>query len=113
VTTPLPTPLLDRLDRAPCELDPLLPAEQLQQHKHAFVRAQGAEQTNLLTTRTRVPGTSPRGFGNSTKPLRSRDLISLMTASGTRAGCSPSITRRRTPADHRAFHQPETINRKQ
>src|SRR5262249_505980 len=58
-----------------------------------------------LITLTRVPGASPRGFGSSTKPLRSRDLISAITASGTFAGSSPSITSRRTPADQRASHQ--------
>jgi hypothetical protein len=34
-----------------------------------------------------------------------------MTRSGTRAGTRPSITRRRTPAAHRASHQPETTHR--
>jgi hypothetical protein len=38
-----------------------------------------------LITRTFIPGASPRSFGSSTKPPRSRDLISLMMASGTRA----------------------------
>jgi hypothetical protein len=32
-------------------------------------------------TRTHMPGATPRGFDSSTKPPRSRDRISLMTAS--------------------------------
>jgi hypothetical protein len=30
----------NRRDRIPCKLDPLLPAEQLQQDKHSLVRTQ-------------------------------------------------------------------------
>src|SRR5215831_15443621 len=41
----------DHLDRAPCELDPLLPAEQMQQHHHALVWTQNGEQSNLLAQR--------------------------------------------------------------
>jgi ATP-binding cassette subfamily B protein len=62
------------------------------------------------TTRTRMPGVSPRGFGSSTNPPRSRDLISLITTSGTRAGSRPSMMRRTTPGDHRASHQPRTTH---
>jgi hypothetical protein len=43
--------LLNRLDRAPCEVDPLLPAEQLQQYEHSFVRTQGSEQSNVILQR--------------------------------------------------------------
>src|SRR5262249_48258457 len=41
----------NRLDRAPCELDPLLPTEQIQQNKHPLVRLQKREYSNLLAQR--------------------------------------------------------------
>src|SRR5262249_30656533 len=41
-----------RLDRIPCELDPLLPAKQLQQYEPPFVRTQSAEQSDLVAQRT-------------------------------------------------------------
>ena len=62
-------------------------------------------------TRTPVPGPN-RGFGSSTNPARLRERISAMTRSGMRAGNTPCITSRRTPADHRAFYHPETISTK-
>ena len=43
--------LLDRLDRSLCELDTLLSAKQIQQNKHAFVRTQSTEQTNMILQR--------------------------------------------------------------
>ena len=47
--------LLNRLDRIPCELDPLLPAQQLQQDKHPLMRTQGSEQSNLILQRAAEP----------------------------------------------------------
>src|SRR5262249_14246894 len=43
--------LLNRLDRTPCELDPLLATQQLQQAEQAFVRTQGSEHSDLLAQR--------------------------------------------------------------
>jgi hypothetical protein len=41
-----------RLDRIPCELDPLLPAKQLRRYEPPFVRTQSAEQSDLVAQRT-------------------------------------------------------------
>jgi len=41
----------NRLDHIPRELDTLLPAEQLQQNEHPFMRTQGSEQTNVILQR--------------------------------------------------------------
>jgi hypothetical protein len=41
----------NRLDRVPCKLDTLLPAQQLQQNEHSLVRTQGSEQPNLILQR--------------------------------------------------------------
>ena len=46
------TRLLSRLDRVVPKLDRSLPAEQLQQHEHAFVRTQNREHPDLLAQRT-------------------------------------------------------------
>jgi hypothetical protein len=107
--------LRDRLDRISCKLDPLLVTQQLQQHEHPLVRAQSCEQPNLilqpaLQNLHPQPGLSPCTFGSSTNPARSRDLISLITTSGMRAGNKPSMIKRTTPGDHRASHQPRTTH---
>ena len=99
--TPLPTPLLDRLDRAPCELDPLLPAEQLQQHKHAFVRAQGAEQTNLIAEQT-ADHSHPRARHESTR-LRQFDKAVALSGPDL-ADDSIRNTRRLLTIHHETTH---------
>ena len=48
-------PLLKRVDRAPGELDPLLPTQQLQQYQHPLVRTQGREHANLFAQRATNP----------------------------------------------------------
>src|SRR6516164_5913145 len=44
--------LLHRLDVVTAKLDPLLPAEQMQQHEHAFERTQSRAHPDLLAQRT-------------------------------------------------------------
>ena len=51
------------LDRAPCELDPLLATQQLQQDEHSLVRTQGSEQTNLILQRALQDPHARTGFG--------------------------------------------------
>jgi hypothetical protein len=50
--------------------------------------------------------------GSQIAPLRSRDLISAITASGTLAGIAPSITKPHVPGAQRACHHPVTTRRK-
>jgi hypothetical protein len=47
--------ILDRLDRIPCELDPLLPTEQIQQDEDPLCEHKSAEQTNLILQRAAKP----------------------------------------------------------
>src|SRR5262249_16225279 len=42
---------INRLDRAPCQLDTLLTTQQLQQDEHPLVRTQGSEQADLILQR--------------------------------------------------------------
>ena len=61
---------------------------------------------------TRSQGRKAGGGGSSTRPLRSRPFSSAITASGTRAGRSPSSIRRMTSGAQRAVCHCSSISTK-
>ena len=65
----------NRLNRAPCELDALLPTKQTQKHEYTFMRAQSSEHPNLRTQRSAdhprpAPAHQGRSGGVSVAPRR-------------------------------------------
>jgi hypothetical protein len=78
-----------------------------QQHVDALIRTQANAQPMLAEQKPAGDAHAITGFERarpwqSHQPLRSRDLISAMILSATRAGRSPSMMMDSTPGDQRA-----------
>jgi hypothetical protein len=96
----------------------LLTAQELQQHRHPLVGGLAFVQRQVLAERAgddadAITTLSLGGSGSSISPSRSRERISLMTSSGTRAGPTPSMMRLNTPGHHLAACHCRTISTKQ
>jgi hypothetical protein len=80
-----------------CKRNTLLSAEHLQQHRDSLMPGHAGVDRQMSPERTGqdpyAVATLEHTSGGSIAPLRSRSRISLITSSGTFAGCIPSITR--------------------